>query len=223
MRAVFLGPPGVGKGTYASRVSTQLGVPHISTGDLLREDVKKGTDVGKKAKKYMEAGGLVPAEIVVAITKNRLNQKDCKNGYILDGFPRSLDQAKALEDVKMDVVVNFLQKDSILIRKISGRRICRNCGDIYNMTDINEDGIKMPPMLPKKEGVCDKCGGEIYQRADDNENTVRERLVVYKKETQPLIDYYRKRGLIIDIKVMASPEVMVPIVIREMKNFVSKH
>jgi adenylate kinase len=211
MKMIFLGAPGVGKGTYASRIAPRLDIPHISTGDMLREELKKGSELGKKAKGYMESGGLVPDGIVISMLEERLDRDDCKKGFILDGFPRTIEQADALDGITdIDVVVNLNLRDEILIKKIAARRVCRKCGNIYNVVHIKEGELDMPPLLPKVEGVCDKCGGELYQRKDDEEDVVRDRLEVYKKETAPLIEYYREKGLVKDIKVMAGPEIMVP-------------
>ncbi|MEM5871833.1 MAG: adenylate kinase [Candidatus Aenigmatarchaeota archaeon] len=218
MRLIFLGAPGVGKGTYASRISKELGIAHISTGDLLREEVKNETQLGKKAKVYMEKGELVPDELVNKILKERLKKKDCEKGFILDGYPRTIEQAKELEKItKIDLVLNITLKKEILIKKISARRICKNCGKIYNIADINEDGIRMPPILPKKEGICDDCGGELYQRPDDDPKVIEERLKVYEKQTKPLIDYYKKKGLLKEVKVTGGPELMVPKIIEMIK------
>ncbi len=218
MKAIFLGPPGVGKGTYASRISPQLGIAHISTGDLLRAEMKKNTELGRKAKGFIDKGKLVPDRLVIDMLLKRLEEKDCAKGFILDGFPRTVPQAEALgRALDIDVIINLVLRDDFLIDKISARRQCRNCGSIYNLADINRDGIKMPPILPKKEGICDKCGGELYQRDDDKVETVRQRLDVYKKQTAPLIEFYRKRGMLKEIKVIGGPEIMVPIVIKAMK------
>lgn len=218
MRLIFLGAPGVGKGTYASRISKELGIAHISTGDLLREEVKNETQLGKKAKVYMEKGELVPDELVNKILKERLKKKDCEKGFILDGYPRTIEQAKELEKItKIDLVLNITLKKEILIKKISARRICKTCGKIYNIADINEDGIRMPPILPKKEGICDDCGGELHQRPDDDQKVIEERLKVYEKQTKPLIDYYKKKGLLKEVKVTGGPELMVPKIIEMIK------
>lgn len=211
MRIIFLGPPGSGKGTYSSRIAPQLKIPHISTGDLFRNEIERGTGLGKKIKNIIDAGNLVPDDIVMQVLKERMSKPDCKNGFILDGFPRTLNQAKALDKIaKIDIVINLVLPDNILIKKISARRQCRKCGEIYNLADIREGDIHMPPILPKKQGICDKCGGELYQRDDDREKVVRERLGVYKKQTAPLIDYYKKKGLLRDIRVVGGPEIMVP-------------
>jgi len=217
MNLIFLGPPGVGKGTYASRISPLLGIPHISTGDMLRNEVKRGSDLGKRANEFMAKGLLVPDEIVFEMLKKRLQQQDARKGFILDGFPRTLPQAKLLEKITtIDRIININLREQVLIQKIAARRICRKCGEIYNIADIREGEIHLPPLLPKKEGVCD-CGGELYQRDDDKEDVVRERLEVYKKQTQPLIDFYRKQGILKDFQVTAGPEQMVPKIIELIK------
>lgn len=218
MNFIFLGPPGSGKGTYSSKISTILGIAHISTGDLLREEIKAQTTLGKKAKEYYDRGMLVPDELVMDVLKNRLKKEDAQMGFILDGFPRTEKQAEMLEKMeKIDSVINLVLKDSILIKKISARRVCRGCGNIYNLADIKEPGINMPPLLPKKDGVCDKCGGELYQRDDDREEVVKNRLEVYKKQTAPLIKYYKNKALLNDIKVVAGPDIMVPKIIDVLK------
>ncbi len=213
MKLIFLGPPGVGKGTYASRLAPKWQVAHISTGDLLRAEIKKASELGMKAKEYMDAGNLVPDGLVIDMLKLRIQEEDCANGFILDGFPRTIPQAEALEDItQIDAVVNIQQRDDIIIKKISARRLCRKCGEIYNLAHIKEDGLDMPPVLPEKEGICDKCGGELYQRDDDREEVVRDRLEVYKKQTAPLIEFYQKKGLVVDVKVIGGPDVMTGII-----------
>lgn len=191
MNLIFLGPPGVGKGTIAKEIVKEKNIPQISTGDLLREAVKEGTTLGKKAKKYMDLGKLVPDDLVIDLLKNRISQDDCKNGFILDGFPRTIPQAEALEgEVKIDKVLNFKASDETVILRISGRRTCKKCNAIYHIKNIP----------PKKEGICDKCRGELYQRDDDKEETVRKRLETYKQQTEPLIDFYREKGILVDIE-----------------------
>jgi len=218
MKLVFLGPPGVGKGTYASRIAPKLNIAHISTGDLFREEIKKKTALGKKAEKYVKKGLLVPDEITTEMLKKRISKPDCKNGFILDGYPRTLNQAKELEKItKIDKVINFHLPRSILIKKISARRVCKNCGKIYNIADIKVGKIHMPPLLPKKEGVCDDCGGELYQRKDDDPKIVKERLIVYEKQTKPLIDYYKNKKILKNINVTGGPEIMVPKIIEIIK------
>ncbi len=214
MKLIFLGAPGVGKGTYASRLGPKLGIPHISTGDIFRENIKNNTELGKQVKPILDKGGLVPDEITIKIVDDRIKKDDCKKGFIFDGFPRTIPQAEGLDKViKVDLVLNIIVPEDILIQKITSRRVCKNCGDIYNLADIRRGSLHMPPMLPKVEGKCDKCGGELYQRKDDNEQTVKERLEEYKNKTQPLIDYYRKKNLLKDLEVVGGPDIMVPIIL----------
>ncbi|MBO8179395.1 MAG: adenylate kinase [Archaeoglobus sp.] len=195
MNLIFLGPPGAGKGTQAKRVVEKYGIPQISTGDMLREAVAKGTELGKKAKEYMDKGELVPDEVVIGIVKERLQQPDCEKGFILDGFPRTLAQAEALDemlkelDKKIDAVINVAVPEEEVVKRITYRRTCKNCGAVYHL-------IYAPP---KEDNKCDKCGGELYQRDDDKEETVRERYRVYRENTEPLIDYYRKKGILYDV------------------------
>lgn len=215
MKAIFLGPPGVGKGTYSTRISARLNIPHISTGDLFREEVKKGSELGKTVSKYMQKGELVPDEITIKVLKDRISKPDCKNGFILDGFPRTINQAEELGKITtITVVINLDMPDKILVEKLSARRICKSCGETYNVADINETykGIKfeMPPMLPKNDMKCDKDGGELIQRDDDKEEVIKGRLKVYKKQTQPLIEYYKKKGLIKDVFVTSGWDIMIP-------------
>ncbi|WPX07879.1 adenylate kinase [Anaerocellum danielii] len=193
MRLILLGAPGAGKGTQAEYLSKRFSIPHISTGDILRENVKNETELGKKAKEYMDKGLLVPDEIVIEIVKDRISKEDCKNGFLLDGFPRTIAQAEALDKVlqelgqKIDKVLNIEVPDEKILERMSGRRICKNCGASFHV-------IYRPP---QKEGVCDVCGGELYQREDDKEETVKKRLEVYHAQTQPLIDYYKEKGLLV--------------------------
>ncbi|TDA29762.1 MAG: adenylate kinase [Archaeoglobi archaeon] len=195
MNLILLGAPGAGKGTQAKFIVEKYGIPQISTGDMLREAVAKGTELGKKAKEFMSQGKLVPDEIVIGIVKERLRQKDCEGGFILDGFPRTIAQAEALDRImaemgrKIDAVINISVPEEEIVRRIVNRRICRKCGAIYHL-------IYDPP---KRPGICDKCGGELYQRDDDREEVVRQRFAVYRKSTQPLIDYYRKRGVLYEV------------------------
>jgi len=215
MKKIFLGPPGSGKGTYSRRISPIRNVPYISTGDLFRENIKNSTLIGKKAKEFMNKGELVPDEVVIEMLKQRVAQNDCQNGFILDGFPRTIPQAEILDNLSdINAVINLIIPEDILIEKICARRICKNCGDIYNIANINREGIRMPPMDPKQDGKCDKCEGELIQRDDDNEDTVKERLKIYKKETEPLIDFYNRKGLIKDVKITGPPEEMIPIILK---------
>lgn len=187
MKVIFLGAPGSGKGTHATRVKTELGVPHISTGDIFRENIKGGTPLGVLAKSYIDKGALVPDDVVVKIVEDRLSREDCRNGFILDGFPRTIYQAEALKKITtIDVVINLVVDDEAIVKRVAGRRMCR-CGETYNVAFLNG------------ATTCAKCGGELYQRDDDKEETVKSRLEVYHKETAPLIDYYRKEGLLKDV------------------------
>ncbi len=195
MRLILLGPPGAGKGTQAVGIVKAFGIPHISTGDIFRKNLKEGTELGVRAKSFMDKGLLVPDELVVEIVEDRLKENDCEEGFLLDGFPRTLVQAKELDvvlgrmNISMDNVVNIEVDKSILIGRAVGRRICRGCGATYH--------VEFNPSA--KEGVCDLCGGELYQRSDDNEETVSKRIQVYVDQTQPLIEYYSNQGILIDI------------------------
>ena len=190
MYILLMGPPGAGKGTQAEKLIREYGIPQISTGDMFRAAVKSGTALGKEAKSYMDKGALVPDSVTVGIVKERLAQDDCKKGWILDGFPRTTAQASALDAILHDLgiqltaVLDFNVNRDALVKRVSGRHVCRQCGASFHK--------EFRP--PKQEGVCDNCGGELYQRADDNEVTVRERLAVYDTSTKPLIDYYKVSG-----------------------------
>lgn len=211
MKLIFIGAPGVGKGTYAKKIGPQLEIPHISSGDLLRHEVKQESAVGQKAKDFMDQGKLVPDEIIVDMIKIRLQQPDAQPGFILDGFPRNLEQAKILEKITpIDTVLHIDLPESILIKKITARRVCEKCGEIYNIIEINEQGIKMPALMPKTEGKCDKCGGCLIQRSDDTEETVKQRLMFYHKLTDSIIMYYTKKGLVKVFRATAGPQEMVP-------------
>ncbi len=189
---VLLGPPGAGKGTQAKMLVEQYGIPQISTGDILRKAAAAGTDLGKEAKKYMDAGNLVPDDVVIGLVRERLKEPDCKAGYILDGFPRTVNQAKTLDDIlkkmtdSLTHVISIEVDEKDLLTRLTGRRTCRSCGAMYH--------VKFEP--PKKGDVCDKCGGELYQRDDDKEETIMSRLKVYKQQTEPLIAYYKGTGLL---------------------------
>jgi adenylate kinase len=189
---ILLGPPGAGKGTQASRIVADYGIPHISTGDMLRAAVKNQTAMGVEAKKFMDAGALVPDSVVIGIVQERLQEPDTAKGFLLDGFPRTIPQAEALDkalaalDRAVTKVIALLVDEEELILRLSGRRICRACQAPFHV-EFNK---------PAKEGVCDACGGELYQRDDDNETTVRNRLEVYRSQTEPLIDYYDAQGLV---------------------------
>ena len=200
MRLMFLGPPGAGKGTIAAGVRALLGVPHISTGALFRENTEAETELGLQVKAIMERGDLVPDEITVAMVRERLGRKDARKGFILDGFPRTIPQAEELKGIsELDYVMNFICGDDELIKRLSGRRGCPRCGRIYNI-------MRRPPA---SEGVCDDDGAELTVREDDREEAVRHRLSVYSRATEPLIEWYRSRGLIRDVDAARSPEAVL--------------
>lgn len=196
MNIILLGPPGCGKGTQAKMLTEKYQIPQISTGDILREAVKKETPLGLKAKTYMDSGKLVPDEVVIGIAQDRLKQSDCQGGFILDGFPRTVVQAEALDNTLMEMekkiehAVSITVEGEELLRRLTGRRTCRSCGRMFH--------VLFNP--PHKEGVCDACSGELYQRDDDKEETIRHRLNVYNQQTAPLIDYYQKKTLLRTIK-----------------------
>jgi adenylate kinase len=192
MKIVMLGAPGAGKGTQAEMLAEKYGIPHISTGDIFRMNIKNGTELGKEAKTYMDQGLLVPDELTVRILLDRVAKDDCKNGYLLDGFPRNIPQANVLEEAlsklgdKIDYAINVEVPDDNIIRRMSGRRACLACGATYHIEHVP----------PKKEGICDKCGEELVLRDDDRPETVGNRLQVYKDQTQPLIEFYEKKGVL---------------------------
>lgn len=186
MKLIFLGAPGAGKGTQAEAVCAHLNIPAISTGNMIREALKSGTEMGLKAKSYMDSGALVPDEVVIGIVKDRIAQPDCANGFVLDGFPRTIPQAEALDNmgVKIDRVIALEVSDDKIVKRMSGRRVCESCGASYHL-------LYNPP---KVEGKCDKCGGTLVQRKDDLPETVKARLKVYHEQTEPLKDYYKRQG-----------------------------
>lgn len=203
MRIVLVGPPGAGKGTQAAFLAKNLSIPHISTGDLFRANISQQTELGKLAKSYMDAGNLVPDEVTIAMAKDRMEQPDAENGFLLDGFPRNVSQAEALdelletESMQLDAVLDLEVPEDEVVKRIAGRRICRNdSSHVFHVTYKQ----------PAKEGVCDVCGGELYQRDDDSEETVRKRLEVYHTQTEPIIDYYKAQGLVVTISALGKVE-----------------
>ena len=202
MKIIMLGAPGAGKGTQAKKIADKYQIPHISTGDMFRKAQKEGTELGLKAKSYMDQGQLVPDEVTVGIVKERLAEDDCKGGFLLDGFPRTVQQADALDgilvelDLALDRVVNIEVDKAFLVDRLTGRRVCRACGATFHVTN----------KAPKVEGVCDKCGGELYQRNDDKVETVSNRLDVYAAQTAPLIEYYQSKGIMSSIDGSKSME-----------------
>jgi len=192
MKIIMLGAPGAGKGTQAKMISEKYHLPHISTGDIFRANIRNGTELGKEAKGYMDKGLLVPDELTVRILLDRVAKEDCKSGYILDGFPRNIPQAEVLDKEltrlgdKIDIVIDMEVPDESIINRITGRRACTSCGATYHIVNVP----------PKKEGVCDKCGEELILRDDDREETVKKRLNIYHEQTQPLIKYYQKKGVL---------------------------
>ncbi|MBN2422990.1 adenylate kinase [Candidatus Woesearchaeota archaeon] len=196
MKLIFLGPPGAGKGTQAEKLSKELAIPHISTGDIFRENIKNQTELGVKAKSFIDQGLLVPDEVTNNMVKNRLNKEDCSNGYILDGYPRTVNQADFLSVIQdIDKVINFTLSDEQIIKRISGRRTCKKCGAIFHIMWKK----------PKKQGICDNCGSQLVQRSDEMPETVKKRLDVYNQQTSPLINYYKKKDLLVNVD--ASPSI----------------
>ena len=190
MNIVILGPPGVGKGTYAGFLSKKYGIPKISVGDLFRNAIKNRTELGKRIKNYVSSGELVPDETVIELVKNRLEEDDCKDGFLLDGYPRTVPQAEAMMKFKkIDVALNFVAPDEVIMERIGGRRTCSKCGAIYHLKNV-------PPTI---EGVCDRCSGRLIQRSDEKPEVIKNRLVVYREKTKPVADYLRKEGLLVDI------------------------
>lgn len=199
MRIVLVGPPGAGKGTQAAFLAKNLSIPHISTGDLFRANISQGTDLGKKAKAYMDDGALVPDEVTIGMAEDRLDQSDAAHGFLLDGFPRNDHQARALDaylarkGITLDGVLDLEVPEDEVVKRIAGRRTCRN---------NSAHTFHVEYKKPKADGVCDECGGELYQRTDDAEDKVRNRLEVYHRETEPIIDYYKQQGLVMTISAL---------------------
>jgi adenylate kinase len=212
LKAIIFGAPGSGKGTYASRLQPKLNVDVISMGDIFREIQKEDTLAGRHVKSFVSKGMLVPDEIVIDVLKERLSRLPSERGFILDGFPRTIDQAKALEEiVKIDVIILLDVPDWIIIERLSARRICKNCGTVYNLKTLK----------PKVDMICDKCGGELYQRSDDNEEVIKNRLEVYSKQTNPLIQFFKQQKIPFVVSTCAAPdtppEIMVDKIIQELK------
>ena len=210
MNLILLGPPGAGKGTQAAKIIEKYEIPHISTGDIFRENIKEGTPLGKKAQEYMNRGELVPDSLVIEIATDRLTKDDCKEGFLLDGFPRTVEQAEALDKFlaedgkKVDHVLDIDVEADILMKRLTGRRVCKGCGATFHITNIP----------PKVEGVCDVCGEERYQRDDDTEETVANRIEVYNSQTKPLIDYYEKSGNISHLDGSVDPDELLAEIVK---------
>lgn len=201
MRIVLVGPPGAGKGTQAAYLAENLSIPHISTGDLFRANISQGTPLGLQAKEFMNAGHLVPDEVTIGMAEDRMRQDDAAQGFLLDGFPRNIGQAEALDaflaahSLKLDAVLDLEVPEDEVVKRIAGRRICRNDSSHVYHAEYSR---------PKQDGVCDECGGELYQREDDSEETVRKRIAVYHSETEPIIDYYKRQGLVTTISALGA-------------------
>lgn len=191
MKIIMFGAPGAGKGTQSEKISNHLSIPAISTGNIIREALKSGTELGEKVKHYVDEGNLLPDDIVIGIIKERLASEDCKNGYILDGFPRTIPQAEALDKmgIGIDKVIDLEASEDVIIQRMSGRRVCQNCGSSYHLSNKK----------PKKDGICDRCAGTLVQRSDDQADTVKKRLEVYNDQTAPLKDFYKKRNKLFSI------------------------
>ena len=200
MRIILLGSPGVGKGTLAKVITKDKGIPQISTGDLFRANIKNQTELGKQAKEIIDSGKLVSDDITFNMLKNRMKEDDCANGFILDGFPRTIVQADMLknDNIEIDFVLHFVASEELILQRLGGRLTCKGCGMMFHKVNIP----------PKVEGVCDKCQGELYTRKDETPEAIKKRLVVYKEQTAPLIDYYKETGLLHDIDASGNPEVI---------------
>lgn len=212
MKIIMLGAPGAGKGTQAKMLAEKFSIPHISTGDIFRANIKNGTELGKKAKAFIDAGNLVPDELTIDIVMDRISSEDCANGFILDGFPRTINQAKKLTEAlkkgsgEIDWAVDVEVPDEDIVSRMSGRRICSSCGTSYHVTNIP----------PKEENICDVCGSDLYTREDDKEETVRKRLAVYHAQTQPLIAYYKELGKVVTIDGTKAMDVVFDAIIKKL-------
>ena len=213
MRVILLGPPGAGKGTQAASIASEVNIPHISTGEMFRAALNDGTPLGLEAKKFMDSGELVPDDVVVGMVRERIQQPDCKDGFLLDGFPRTIIQAQKLDETmendgrNIDLVINLVCDDKTVLSRLTGRRVCRSCGAIYHIENVPS----------KQDGVCDKCGGELYQRDDDKADTILNRLEVYRNSTEALIDYYRQKDLLKDVDANAQREITLKAMIALIK------
>ena len=216
MKKIFLGPPGSGKGTAASRIAPKFKIPHISTGDLFRENIKNQTPTGIKAKQYMDEGKLVPDEIVIEMLKKRISQDDCEKGFILDGFPRTMPQAEMLEELtEIDIAINMDVTEEVVITRNSARISCSGCGKIYN--------LRSTP--PKKQGICDECEAKVVRRPDDEPEVIKKRLEIYKQQTSPLINFYRDKGILKDVfcdNIEQTPEETFQAVMKVIEKFLEE-
>lgn len=208
MNIILLGAPGAGKGTQASKISDAYALPHISTGDIFRENIKNETEIGLLAKSYIDKGQLVPDEVTCKIVENRILKPDCEKGYMLDGFPRTIAQAEALDKVaKIDLVINMDVDFALIMDRLCGRRVCKDCGESYHVTTLNG------------ATTCSRCGGELYQRKDDNPETVESRLAVYSQQTAPLIEYYKAKGLLFNVLSNGTPEETFEMIAKKLDSF----
>jgi adenylate kinase len=211
VKSVIFGPPGAGKGTYTSILASKLKIARISTGDIFREEIKQGTDLGKRTSGFVGKGELVPDKIVIEIIREEINKPSSKNGFILDGYPRTIEQAKVLDDIEaIDALIRLIVPEQVIIKRLSSRRICGRCGAVYNLRYLK----------PKREGMCDLCGGALYQRQDDKPEVIRERLRIYEKQTQPLISYYQGKVPFVNMEcssVDIPPDVIVKEILQELR------